>query len=87
MDTDEIEATIEAAIEDADATVMMPRVHNDEAEDAHYGAIVVSPVFEGKSLVEQHKMVYDALGDRMTTDIHAMEIKTYTPEEYEAVEE
>ena len=51
--------------------------------DDHLAALVVSPAFEGKSLVEQHELVYDALGDRMTTDIHAMELKTYAPEEYD----
>ena len=37
-----------------------------------------------ESLVEQHQMVYDALGDAMTDDIHALEMKTYTPDEREA---
>jgi stress-induced morphogen len=44
--------------------------------------VVVSPAFEGKSLVQQHQLVYDALEGHMTTDIHALEMKTYTPEEY-----
>ena len=80
---DEVERIIEEAIEDAEATVTLPRVHDDEQEDAHYAAVVVSPAFEGETLVAQHRRVYDALGEHMTTDIHAMEIKTYTPEEYE----
>lgn len=80
MDTDEIERLIERDIADADATVSRPR-HPDD--DNHFAAIVVSPAFEGETLVEQHDMVYDALDGRMTTDIHALEIKTYTPEEYE----
>jgi stress-induced morphogen len=85
METSELEALIEAEIEDAQATVTMPRVHHDQqAEDAHYAAVVVSPAFEGVSLVDQHKMVYDAIGDEMTRSVHAMEIETYTPEEYEA---
>ncbi|WP_430505497.1 BolA family protein [Haloparvum sp. PAK95] len=82
MDTDEIEALIESAIPDAEARVTMPRVHNDEAEDDHYAAVIVSPAFEGETLVDQHQMVYDALDDHMTTDIHAMELSTYTPEAY-----
>jgi stress-induced morphogen len=87
MDTSDIEALIEADIEDADATVTTPRVHEDEEhEDAHYAAVVVSPAFEGESLVNQHQMVYDALGDHMTQSVHAMEIQTYTPEEYQARE-
>jgi len=83
MDTDEVERRIEAGIEDADAKVSLPRVPDEGHEDAHFAAVVVSPAFEGKSLVEQHQMVYDALGDAMTTEIHALEMKTYTPAEYE----
>jgi stress-induced morphogen len=41
----------------------------------------VSPAFEGLSLLEQHEMVYDALGEHMTTDIHALELTTRTPGE------
>jgi len=83
MDTDEVERRIEAGIEDADAQVTLPRVPDEDHEDAHFAAVVVSPAFEGKSLIEQHQMVYDALGDTMTTEIHALEMKTYTPAEYE----
>jgi stress-induced morphogen len=79
MDLEEIEDVIEAGVPDADAEVSQPRGPED---DDHLAAVVVSPAFEGQSLVEQHDMVYDALGDRMTTDIHALELKTYTPDEY-----
>jgi stress-induced morphogen len=82
MDTAEVERLIEAGIEDAEATVTTPRDPDQEHEDAHFAAVVVSPAFEGKSLVQQHQMVYDALDGHMTTDIHALEMKTYTPEEY-----
>ena len=83
MDTDELEATIEAGVPDAEATVSLPRAHHDRNhQDAHFAAVVVSPAFEGVPLVQQHEMVYEALGDHMTTDIHALELKTYTPEEY-----
>jgi stress-induced morphogen len=81
MDTDEVERRIEAGIPDADASVNLPRVPDQNHEDAHFAAVIVSPAFEGKSLVEQHRMVYDALGDAMTDDIHALEMKTYTPQE------
>jgi stress-induced morphogen len=83
MNTDEVERLIEAGIEDAEATVTTPRNPDQEFEDAHFAAVVVSPAFEGKSLVQQHQLVYDALDGHMTTDIHALEMKTYTPEEYE----
>lgn len=81
MEPDEVAALIEAGIEDTQATVE-PSRHADD--DDHLHAIVVSPAFEDRSLVEQHQLVYDALGEHMTRDIHALELKTYTPAEYEA---
>ncbi|MFB6211552.1 MAG: BolA family protein [Halobacteriales archaeon] len=78
MDPTEVERLIEAGITEASADVYRPRGADD---DDHLAAVVVSPAFEGRSLVEQHELVYDALGDHMTTDIHAMELKTYTPAE------
>lgn len=87
MELADIEELIESNVEDAEATVSRPRSYDENHEDDHYAALVVSPAFEGKSLVQQHQLVYDALGEHMTTDIHAMELKTYTPEEYEALEE
>ncbi|WP_458206564.1 BolA family protein [Haladaptatus sp. NG-SE-30] len=80
MNTDDVAELIESGIEDAEATVTNTRGDHDED---HLAALVISPAFEGKTLVEQHQMVYDALGDHMTTDIHALEVKTYTPDEYE----
>lgn len=80
MDLSQIERLIEDGIADAEATVTQPRGPHD---DDHLAATVVSPAFEGETLVAQHQMVYDALGDHMTTDIHAVELKTYTPEEYQ----
>lgn len=47
----------------------------------HLEAIVVSPDFEGKSLVKQHQLVYGALQEEMATEaIHALALKTYTPQ-------
>ncbi|MFP8954975.1 BolA family protein [Natrialbaceae archaeon A-arb3/5] len=80
MNLTDIEALIESEIEDADATVTHAR---DKHDDDHLAATVVSPAFEGLPLVQQHQQVYDALDDHMTTDIHALELSTYTPEEYE----
>ncbi len=42
----------------------------------HFQALVVTPAFEGKSRVEQHQMVYAALGDLMKGDIHALALTT-----------
>ena len=82
MNAADIEAAIEAGIDDAEATVSRPRQVDEAYEDAHYAAVVVSPAFEDKRLVAQHQLVYDALGEHMTTDIHAIELETYTPEQY-----
>jgi stress-induced morphogen len=82
IEPDEVADLIEENLSDAVARVTAPRVHNDEDEDAHFAAVVVSPAFEGESLVDQHQRVYDAVGDHMTRSVHALEIKTYTPEAY-----
>ncbi|WP_435129358.1 BolA family protein [Halobaculum sp. D14] len=87
MNAADVEAAIEAGIDDADATVTTPRAPDEEHEDQHFAAVVVSPAFEGESLVAQHQRVYDAVGDAMTEEVHALEIKTFTPEEYEEYRE
>ena len=46
----------------------------------HYEATVVSPAFDGRTRVEQHQMVYRALGELMAGPVHALALKTYTPE-------
>ncbi|HVK54890.1 MAG TPA: BolA family protein [Burkholderiales bacterium] len=50
----------------------------------HFEAVIVSPSFAGKSMVQQHQTVYRALGDRMREEIHALSMKTYTPEQWAA---
>lgn len=47
----------------------------------HYEASVSSQAFKGKSRIEQHKMVYTALGDLMTSKLHALSLKTFIPTE------
>ena len=49
----------------------------------HFEALVVSTLFRGKPKVHQHQLVYAALGERMREDIHALSIKTLTPEEWQ----
>lgn len=80
MDTATVEQLIEDGIPDADATVTTPR---DPDDDDHYAAVVISPAFADEALVDRHQLVYDALDEHMTDDIHAIEIRAYTPEEYE----
>jgi acid stress-induced BolA-like protein IbaG/YrbA len=50
----------------------------------HFEAVIVSAAFAGKSMVQQHQTVYGALGDRMREEIHALSMKTYTPEQWAA---
>lgn len=51
-------------------------------DGAHFEAVVVSDAFAGKTRVQRHQLVYQALGDRMREEIHALSIKTYTPQEW-----
>jgi stress-induced morphogen len=50
----------------------------------HYQARIVSGAFSGKSLIEQHQLVYRALGAAMSGPIHALALKTFTPEAWQA---
>jgi acid stress-induced BolA-like protein IbaG/YrbA len=49
----------------------------------HFEALVVSQQFEGKTLVERHQAVYDALGETMRAQVHALTLKTLTPAQYQ----
>jgi acid stress-induced BolA-like protein IbaG/YrbA len=51
-------------------------------EGQHFEAVVVSDVFAGKSMVQQHQLVYQVLGDKMKADIHALSLRTYTLEQW-----
>ena len=46
----------------------------------HFEAVIVSPQFTGKNRVQQHQLVYLALGDRMREEIHALSMRTFTPD-------
>lgn len=48
----------------------------------HFQALIVSSEFEGKNTVQQHQLVYKSLGDRMRQEIHALSMKTLTPEQW-----
>jgi stress-induced morphogen len=75
MNAGEIEALIKAALPDARVTI------RDLAGDGdHYAAEVVSETFRGKSRVQQHKLVYDALQGRMGGALHALALQTGVPE-------
>ena len=71
MAISDIEAMIRAALPDAKVEV------RDLAGDGeHYAATVVSPAFHGKTRVQQHKMVYEALQGRMGGELHALALTT-----------
>jgi acid stress-induced BolA-like protein IbaG/YrbA len=57
--------------------------HVDVAGDGHhFEAVIVSAAFRGKNKVQQHQIVYRALGDRMREEIHALSMQTHTPEDW-----
>ena len=55
-----------------------------EGDGQHFNALIVSPAFAGKRLIQRHQLVYAALGDRMREEIHALSMKTLTPEEFKS---
>jgi acid stress-induced BolA-like protein IbaG/YrbA len=59
--------------------------HVEVAGDGHhFEALIVSPQFRGIPRVRQHQLVYAALGERMREEIHALSMRTLTPEEWKA---
>lgn len=52
-------------------------------DGTHFEAVIVSPDFVGKNMVQQHQLVYGALGDRMRAEIHALSMRTLTPEAWQ----
>ena len=76
MNPGEIESLIKAAIPDAEITIEDLRGDGD-----HYAAYVVSAAFKGKSRVQQHQMIYQALQGRMGSELHALALQTSAPPE------
>ena len=74
MPASEIETLIKAAFPDADVAIEDLRGDGD-----HYACRVVSTSFAGKSRVQQHQMVYKALGGRMGGELHALALQTSAP--------
>ncbi|AEK60349.1 BolA family protein [Collimonas fungivorans] len=54
-----------------------------EGDGQHFKAVIVSAAFAGKRPIQRHQIVYAALGDRMREEIHALSMKTLTPEEFQ----
>ena len=74
MDPADIVALIKHGIPDAEVQIEDLRGDGD-----HYGAYVVSPSFQGKTRVQQHRMVFDALQGRMGDELHALALQTAVP--------
>ena len=58
--------------------------HPGNSGGGHYKALIISNDFNDKTLVERHQMIYKALGELMTNEIHAFSMKTITEEEFKS---
>jgi stress-induced morphogen len=76
IDVAELERLIKAGIPDARVSIEDLRGDGD-----HYAAFVVSPAFRGKTRVQQHQMVYQALRGKMGNELHALALQTGVPED------
>lgn len=74
MQADELKKIIEDGIPAAQVTV--------QGDGDHFEATIISPDFEGKNKVQQHQMVYGALGDLMQGAVHALSFRTFTPDDW-----
>ncbi len=77
MEPDEIKAIIETGMPGASVEV--------DGDGTHFEAVIVSDTFIGKTLLERHKLVYGVLGEAMKERIHALSLKTFTPEQWEKI--
>ncbi len=75
---EKIKRAIESALDEATAYIFDPM-----QDGQHFESIVVSPAFEGMSLVNQHRTVMNALKMELDSNaVHALALKTFTPEEW-----
>lgn len=78
MQTQEIERLIEAGLPGAEATV--------EGDGTHFNALVISPIFAGKTRIQRQQLVYDTVRSQLLDgSLHALSLKTMTPEEWQTV--
>lgn len=74
MQADELKKIIEDGIPSAQVTI--------QGDGDHFEATIVSEAFTGKSMVQQHQMVYSALGTLMQGPVHALSFRTFTPQQW-----
>ena len=70
---EQIKAWIEAGLPESSAEV--------SGDGHHFEAVVIAKAFASQSKVQRHRLVYQALGARMHSEIHALSLQTLTPEE------
>lgn len=78
MPIEELRGLIEQAFPGDDVRLTSPM-----GDDNHFQCVIVSERFAGRTPVERHQMVYAALGDAMREAVHALALKTYTPEQWD----
>jgi len=71
MDAEDIKNLVVSALPGSEVTVV-----DTEGDGDHWSVTVASELFVGKSLLQQHKMVYSALGDRVGTALHSVQVNT-----------
>jgi acid stress-induced BolA-like protein IbaG/YrbA len=74
MNIEEIKILIKESIIDAEITV-------NSDDNVHFEAIIISDEFINKTSIQRHQMIYQSLGNKMDSEIHAISIKTLTKEE------
>ena len=70
---EQLKAWIESGFDNADVTV--------EGDGHHFEAVIIASEFDGKNRIQRHQLVYAALGDKMKAEVHALSMKTHTPDE------
>lgn len=80
MDPTEIAQLIEQGLDGASATVVTDGM-------GHYEAVVICSAFDGKRSLPRHQMVYATLGERVGREIHALAVRTFTPDEWQAAQD
>lgn len=80
MTPGKIKSTIEEAIPQSTAHIFDPM-----RDGQHLQAVVISPAFEGVTLVKQHQMVMNPLKEAMAGAVHALGLKTFTPQKWQDV--
>jgi stress-induced morphogen len=79
MNASELKARLETL-----AASTVAEVNDLTGTQDHWQAVVVSPAFEGKTMLEQHRMVFKLVQSEVdSNEVHALTLKTFTPKQYE----